>query len=194
MSPSEFPEDVDTYLAQLERELHPLPAGERAKIVQEIGGHLAERADVGPQMLHATISQLGTPRALARSFIDDRALSEALNTGKAFGILWAILKGAVRSLAWLTVGTTGVLLYMFAAAFLIMAVLKPVMPERVGMWANSYSDGFINFGVMGGPIQKGPELLGWWIIPICLAAAVALWLAAGWVLKRGGRLLLRKPA
>jgi hypothetical protein len=194
MSPSEFPEDAPTYLAQLERELHPLPAGERGRILQEIGGHLAERAEAGPQTLHATIVQLGTPRSLARSFIDDAALSDALSTGKALHILWAILSRAGRSLAWVSLGTVGVLLYLFAAAFLIMAVLKPVMPERVGMWANSYGDGVINFGVMGGPIQRGPELLGWWIIPISLAAAIAFWLAAGWVLKRGGRLLLRKPA
>jgi hypothetical protein len=193
MSPSEFPEDVDTYLAQLERELHPLPAGERAKIVQEIGGHLAERSEVGPQMLHATISQLGTPRGLARSFLDDRALSQALDTGKALRILWAILKGAVRSLAWLTVGTTGVLLYMFAVAFLIVAVMKPILPSQVGMWMGP-DGGVTNFGVMSDHPRGTPELLGWWIIPISLAAAVFFWLAAGSVLKRGGRLLLRKRA
>ncbi len=191
MSPSEFPEDTDTYLAQLERELHPLPAEERGRILQEIGGHLAERAAIGPQVLHTTITQLGPPRTLARSFIDDRALNEALDAGKAFRILWVILRRAWRGLAWTIVGTSGALLYMFSVAFLIVAVAKPIVPHQVGMWLGP-TGGVSNFGVMGDYPRGTPEILGWWIVPISLAAAVFFWLAAGSVLKRGGRLLVRK--
>ena len=193
MSPSEFPEDADAYLTQLERELQPMPVEERAKILQEIGSHLAERAEVGPQMLHATIAQLGTPRALARSFLDDRALAGALAKGASPRILWVILRRAWRGLAAGVVGTVSVLLYLFAFAFLIVAVMKPVMPSSVGMWLDP-NGGVSNFGVVGPPPHSGAELLGWWIIPISLAVAVVLWLMAGWVVKRGGQFLLRKPS
>ena len=190
MSPAEFPEDAATYIAQLERELGAMPPTERGRIVQEIGGHLAERAEVGPQMLHATIVQLGTPRSLARSFLDDWALSGALKAGPGPRILWVILRRAWRSFAAVIVGTVGVLLYVFSACFGLVAVMKPITPHNVGLWEGP-SGHIENFGVIYGATHSGPELLGWWVIPLSAAAAVLLWLAAGWAMRRGGRLLLR---
>lgn len=190
MSPSEFPEDAETYIAQLERELAAMPAAERGRIVQEIGGHLAERAEVGPQMLHATIVQLGTPRALARSFLDDWALSGALKRGGGPRILWVILRRAWRSFAAVVIGTVGVLLYLFSACFGLVAVMKPITPHNVGLWRGP--DGHVeNFGIIYGMTHNGPELLGWWVVPISIVLAVALWIAAGWIMRRGGKLLLR---
>ena len=193
MSPTEFPEDVDTYLAQLERELGPMPAQERARIVQEISGHLAERAAVGPQMLHATIVQLGTPRALARSFIDDWTLTGALERRAGPPILWAILRRAWRSLAAIVIGTVGVLLYALSVTFAAVAVMKPITPHNVGLWVGP--DGRLaNFGIIYGATHDGPELLGWWVIHLSAIAEAQLWLAAGWALRNGGRLLLRNTA
>jgi hypothetical protein len=193
MSPAQFPEDAETYLSQLGRELHPLPAGERTRILQEIGGHLAERAEVGPEMLHATIVGLGTPRSLAQGFMDDRALAGALEKRSNLRLLWVILRRAVRGVGAAVVGTAGALLYLLSIGFALVAVIKPILPAQTGMWLDP-NGGVSNFGVMGDYPRHEPEILGWWIIPISLAAAVALWLMAGWVLRRGGRLLLRKSA
>jgi len=190
MTPTEFPEDAATYIAQLERELAAMPAEDRKRIVQEIGGHLAERAEIGPQMLHATIVQLGTPQSLAGSFLDDWALSGALKRGSGLRILWVILRRAWRSFAAIAIGTAGVLLYLFSGAFAVVAVMKPITPRNVGMWAGP-DGGIADFGLIFGMSHSSPELLGWWVIPPSLAAAVLLWMAAGWVMKRGGRLLLR---
>lgn len=190
MSPAEFPEDADTYIGQLERELAAMPAEERGRIVQEIGGHLAERAEVGPQMLHATIVQLGTPRALARSFLDDWALSGALQKGGGPRILLVILRRAWRSFAAVVIGTVGVLLYVFSMCFGLVAVMKPITPHNVGLWQGP-SGHVENFGIIYGATHDGPELLGWWVIPLSIVLAVALWIAAGWIMRRGGRLLLR---
>lgn len=193
MSPTEFPEDVDTYLAQLERELQPLPADERGRILQEIGGHLAERGAAGPETLHATIVGLGTPRALARSFLDDRALTGALETRAGPRILLAVLRLAWRSAVAIVVGFVGVVLYAISIGFGLVAVMKPITPRNVGLWAGP--DGRLeNFGIIYGATHDGPELLGWSVIPIAAIAAVALWLAAGWAMRRGGRLLQRKRA
>ena len=189
MSPKDFPEDAKTYLGQLDRYLQRLPGEERAKIVQEIGSHLAERETAGPETLHATITQLGAPRDLARNFIEDYALSGALSRGPSWRILLAILPRALRSLTALAIGTAGVLLYGFAVAFVAVAALKPITPRNVGMWAAD-NGGFGDFGAMYGTVHHTPELLGWWIIPISLLVGALAYVVAGWLMRRGGQLLL----
>ena len=189
MSPSQFPEDAETYLTQLERELQPMPAEERAKILQEIGGHLAERAEVGPQMLHATIAQLGTPRDLARSFIEDFALSGALKKGPSLMILIAMLPRAIRSLTALVICAAGCALYAFTLAFAIIAVWKPISPRNVGVWLDA-SGHLVDGGVIYGIPNTMPEVLGWWIIPLALVCAAGCYGVATVVMRWGGRLLL----
>ncbi len=189
MSPKDFPEDAKTYLSQLDRYLQRMPGEERAKIVQEIGSHLADREAVGPETLHATITQLGAPRDLARNFIEDYALTGALSRGPSWRILLAILPRMLRSLTALVIGTAGVLLYGFAVAFVAVAALKPITPHNVGLWAGDHG-GLGEFGAIYGTAHHTPELLGWWIIPIMLVLGATAYVIAGWLMRRGGRLLL----
>ena len=191
MSPKDFPEDAKTYLGQFDRYLQRLPGEERAKIVQEIGSHLAEREAVGPETLHATITQLGAPRDLARNFIEDYALTGALSRGPSWRILLAILPRALRSATALVICTAGVVLYLLAAGFVIVAVLKPIMPASVGMWADA-SGRIVDFGAMSDWPRKGHEVLGWWTIPFSIACALVSYLAAAFMMRRGGRLLLNR--
>jgi uncharacterized membrane protein len=190
MSPTDMPEDAETYLRQLERDLARMPADERGKIVQEIRSHLAERAAVGPQMLRAAITQLGPPSSLARSFVDDWQLSGALERGPSWRILLAMLQRVWRSLAAVVICTVTCVLYAFAVAFLIIAVMKPITPGNVGMWAGQ-NGGIGDFGVIFGTVHTTAELLGWWIIPIALVCAVFCYFAAALIMRGGGRLLLR---
>ncbi len=192
MAGPDMPEDAETYLAQLERHLARMPAQARAPIVQEIKSHLAERAAVGPHMLHAAISQLGTPRALAQSFLDDWLLSGALDRGSGPRLLAVILRRAWRSFAAVAIGTLSVILYLFAFAFLVVAVMKPITPGNVGAWA-ARDGGIGDFGVIFGVVHTTPELMGWWIIPASLAAALICYFAASLVTRQGGRLLLHAP-
>ncbi len=191
MSPLDLPEDAPTYLGQFERYLSRLPAEERSRIVREIGSHLADRAAVGPETLHATITQLGSPRDLARNFLEDYALTGALGRGPSWRILLAILPRALRSLTALVICTAGVLAYGFALAFLVIAVLKPFMPADVGMWTDA-SGRFVDFGAMGDWPRNGREVLGWKIIPVSLVASVVSYLLAAFMMRRGGRLLLNR--
>jgi hypothetical protein len=192
MNLKDMPEDAETYVRQLERELHRLPAPEAARIVEEIRSHLLDRAAVGPETLHAAISQLGVPRDLGRTFVEDYVLTGALAKGPSWGILIAMLPRALRSLTALIICTAGVLLYGFAIAFLLIAVLKPIMPGNVGMWADA-GGRLVDFGAMSDWPRSGREVLGWWIIPISVAGALVSYLAAAFLMRRGGRLLLRRP-
>ena len=193
MSPKDFPEDAQTYLSQLERYLLRLPLDERTKILQEIGSHMADRALVGPETLQATITQLGAPNTLARSFIEDYALSGALSNGPSWRILLAILPRALRSFTALVIGLIGVALYATSFSFAAIAVMKPITPHNVGMWRSSSGD-IGEFGAIYGAAHHTPELLGWWIIPIALLGAALAYVLAAWSMRLGGRLLLQNKS
>jgi len=189
MSPQDMPEDAETYLRQFERELGKLPAEEREKIVREIESHLAERGAVGPEMLGVAISQLGPPRVLARSFVEDYALQGALKGRTSPMILIAMAPRALRSLTALAICAAGAVLYAFTVAFALIAVWKPISPRNVGVWrdaAGRLADG----GIIYGMPHAYPEVLGWWIIPISLAAGAATYGLASLLMRWGGRLLL----
>jgi hypothetical protein len=186
-----MPEDAETYLRQFERDLVKIPSGERDKIVQEIRSHLLDRAQVGPQMLGAAISQLGPPRLLARSFVEDYALQGALKGRTSPLILIAMLPRAIRSLTALAICTAGVVLYAFTFAFVFIAAWKPISPEHVGVWRDA-SGRIADGGVIYGMPHTMPEVLGWWIIPISLAAGAATYVLASLLMRWGGRLLLRR--
>jgi hypothetical protein len=192
MSPTEMPEDAETYVRQLERELQPLPVGDAAKITEEIRSHLLDRAAVGPETLRAAITQLGAPRELGRSFVEDYVLSGALKRGPSWRILLAMAPRALRSLTALAICTAGVLLYALTAGFVLVAILKPITPANVGLWTDASGAHLVDFGAMTDWPRNGHEVLGWWIIPASLFVALLSYLAAAFLMRRGGRLLLKR--
>jgi hypothetical protein len=60
--------------------------------------------------------------------------------------------------------------YSMGAAFLLLALLKPIFPRHTGLWVGpgvfdlSFRMGFSP----GFPPSSVHEVLGWWIIPVCL--------------------------
>jgi hypothetical protein len=98
--------------------------------------------------------------------------------------VWTSFAAAVICIA-------GCALYAFALGFLAMAVLKPILPANVGLWAGR-DGGVGDFGIIFGAIHTTPELLGWWVVPAALACAAICYGVAAVVMRGGGRLLLRR--
>ncbi len=85
-----------------------------------------------------------------------------------------ILRATVR---WATTGVEGCLVFFIAlwgygmgVAFLLLALLKPFFPQYTGLWVGP---GEFNFSFRMGATMTNPaspvhELLGWWLIPVCL--------------------------
>ena len=60
--------------------------------------------------------------------------------------------------------------YVMGGGFLLLAVLKPLFPERTGLWVGP---GVFDFSFRMGLLPNYPsasvhEVLGWWFIPVCL--------------------------
>jgi hypothetical protein len=178
---------IDAYLGALNAALSALPAAERDDIARELGGHLREREAAGG--LDPALRAMGSPETYARTFLEDRNLSQALIRPNPLALLFAILNRGARSVLAFVFGTLAALLYLFAAAFALIVVLKEITPDNVGWWAGH---GHFEFGAIFGSVHPGPERLGYWIIPIAAGAAVCCYVLATELLRLVGRTLMRR--
>jgi len=169
---------VDHYLAELRARLRSLPEEQVTDIVEEIRSHIRDTATTGGAMtdvgINAALSRLGPASALAASYVTGNLLAQTPHNRSP----WLLLK---LSLRWASLGVQGFFVflgaligYTLAAAFSICAMSKPVNPSRVGLWKTG--DEFsLHLGLGRGlPLPPGHELLGWWIIPLGLLAALGL--------------------
>jgi uncharacterized membrane protein len=182
-----LPDQAEDYARRLDAGLKRLPTEERERIVLEIRGHLAERAAAGA--LDASLSALGRPELLARTFVEDHQMTTALAQTNPTALLVTVLDRATRSVAAAVIGFGALSLYLLSIGFALVAVLKPLFPEHVGFWLDP-----LKFGAfVGETLPAGPELLGWKIVPVAAGLAIACWFLAGPVLRRGAQRFLTRP-
>lgn len=167
---------LDTYLAQVRRHLRGLSDAEARETVAELQSHVLDRVDgdLTPAKVEAAIAALGGPREVARVNVTERVAAKMETRLTLWGVLGAVGRLAGLSLmgfVTLMVSLTG---YGMAAGFLATALWKPFDPQRVGMWIAPKPEGGFDYamGILDNP--GGRELLGWWIVPLSLALALAL--------------------
>jgi uncharacterized membrane protein len=185
---SETLPQANAFLVSLNAALRALPQADRAEIAREIESHLCERGEAGE--LAEALAALGRPEDFARSYLDDRALNQALARPNPVTLLFAVLNRSGRSLIAFIVGFAAVMLYLFSGSFALIVLLKQITPANVGWWA---SRGHFEFGaIYGTPHPAGQERLGYWIVPIAVAGAVGCYLLATMLLKMVGRILVSR--
>jgi uncharacterized membrane protein len=182
---------VRGYLFVLGRSLKSfLPRDVALDALREIESHVRERVQQAQSMpneqvaLKRILDELGPPLDVARAYSAEAAVDEALTTGALVAVaraLWrlatATVTGFVAALALLIGYTTG-------ASFLIVAALKPIFPQNVGLF--TVNGAFHSFGAMF-PEPPGAEVHGgYWVIPICLAIGFGILVLT----HRGARLFL----
>ncbi len=172
---SELPREAEGFLRELERHLSPLPATERQDIVAEIRTHLEDRAAEGVADL---LAPFGRPQAYAATFLEQRALSDALARGSSWALGRALLAGA-RRLGWWYAVAALVLVQVLGASFLAMSVLKLFLPEKVGLFIGPR---VFALGSYAGD-HPATEVLGWWAIPLFIVLGVAALWSANWMLR-----------
>lgn len=180
---------VRQYLRRLERGLHLMPAQERAAIIAEIGSHIADRRNEPGAEIGEILDSLGDATELARSYIEQFQLEDALARSANGSLLLTILERAARSAVALTIGCAVILIYASGLSLAAIAVLKPVFPHTVGLWWNAKVFAFGAFDTAPG---GGNELLGYWIIPLSVLLAVLCYLAGTALARFGGRRLLSR--
>ncbi len=172
---------MEAYLKTLRGRLRGMREAEVREIEEELRGHIVDKATAGGVMtaagVDAALAALGSPEELASEYLTCEALARAEASRSPLRILDSLFRWASLSLAgfWVLLGTlTG---YFLGLAFLLCAILKPFHAETAGLWVYSAEGGDRGFSLrlgFGSPPAGGHELLGWWIVPIGLAAGSLL--------------------
>jgi len=172
---------VEAYLAALRSGLRGLREEQVRDIVEEIRSHVRDAAGGSdPARVAAALERLGSARELAARYLaEDLALrAEASRTP------WLIVRSTV---AWAKVSVGGavaafgcVVGFGLAACFAFCGLAKPLNPARVGLWRLADADRSLSLHLGLGAPPAGTELLGWWMVPVGLAAGAALFLLTSW--------------
>ena len=169
---------VNGYLFVLERSLRSfLPPEVVRDAVREIESHLRERvisADSAPSerdALEKILAELGPPLRVAQAYSAERTIDEAVTTGRVVPMARAIWHLAVTTLVGSAVATGLFSAYAAGVAFIIIAILKPIFPNNVGLLV---INGRPTFGAQF-PLPAGASVYGgYWIIPVSIACGVAV--------------------
>lgn len=181
---------VDYYLRRLRRGLRPLPVRDRAAIVSEIATHIAERTREPNTTATEVLAGLGDPIELARAYLGEGQTGRDASRMPLVPVLIATLIAGMRGFIRFVVGFAAIVLFLFGLGFVAVAVFKPVLPGRVGLWIRPDDFGF---GILSAPGPAAAEILGIWIIPIALSAAALSSLIGAALIKLCSAGVLRQP-
>jgi uncharacterized membrane protein len=159
---------VDTYLMRLRRSLGELPPEEVNDILREIRSHILDRAEASGELtddkLAAILKELGQPEDIGPLYQADAMVARARSSFSPLLILRTTVRWAMISVVGFIAFLFGLFGYAMALGLIISAVMKPIMPDRVGAWLGPH--GF-TIGVMEG-LPRGTDVLGWWLVPVGL--------------------------
>jgi len=170
---------IDVYLNRIRERLRGLRAEERHEILEELRGHIMEKAAGGMTgaAVDAALESLGRPEELAREYVTDELLARAEVSRSPLRILDSLFRWASLSIAGFFVLLGAITGYFLGVVFFLFAALKPFHPETAGLWASRDASGNLSLSVHMGfgyaPVS-GREVLGWWIVPIGLLSGCLL--------------------
>jgi len=159
---------VNEYLAELRRALTGMTVAEREDIVEEIRTHIRERAGDALANIDETLAGLGPAQELAEQYRTGLLVQKARRSISPLLILRAALRWALTGVEGTVVFLIAVFGYLMGVGFLLLALLKPIFPQRTGLWIGPDAFEFtIRTGVLPGSTPALHEVLGWWFIPVC---------------------------
>ena len=184
-----LPSDAEEFLRQLRQGLSPLQKVERDEILAEIRSHLRDRQQGGKPLLEG----FEDAQTYASRFLSETALRSALATGTSLPLGRALLTGARAGLSMLLLVVPLLVVQLVGAALIACGALKLFMPLRVGLFLDG-AGGLVALGAYGGALGGTRELLGFWALPLFLAAGVLLVFAANRALRAVARFRLAAAA
>lgn len=110
--------------------------------VREIESHLRERvltADGAPnerEALEKILGELGPPLRVAQAYSAERTIDEAVTTGRLVPMLRAVGQLALTTVAGFFAALGLITGYLGSVAFVLLALLKPIFPNNVGIWVH----------------------------------------------------------
>jgi hypothetical protein len=171
---------LETYLAQVRRYLKGLSEAEMREVLLELRAHVLDKVEgnMTPKTVEAALAALGSPREVGRANVTERVAAIMERDRGFFAVLAAVVRLAGVSAIGFFVFLAGLVGYTTAAGFLAVAIWKPFDPTRVGLWhpdAKSWALGSVEHPA------GAPELLGWWIVPLGIGAAIVTGYLTFWL-------------
>jgi hypothetical protein len=170
---------INGYLFVLERSLKTfLPAETARDAVREIESHLSERvasADGAPnerEAIEKILAELGPPLRVAQAYSAERTIDEAVATGRMVPMARAVWQLALKTFVGSAVATGLFSAYVAGISFLLIAMLKPIFPNNVGLIVR---DGKVPTLGAQFPLPPGAVVYGgYWVIPVSIACGIAV--------------------
>lgn len=164
---------IDAYLAELRRCLGELPPEEVHDILQEIRGHILERAEASGELteerLVAILKALGRPEEIAPLYQVDSVVAKARASLSPRLVMRGIHRWSVVSGWGFVLFVLGVVGYATGFSLMLSALAKIISPDRVGAWVHGAS---FSIGTSSDPAAH--DVLGWWLVPMGLAVGALL--------------------
>lgn len=208
---------IEEYLACLQKNLSKLPNAERDELIEEMRCHILERiADedqVSGDVVSRVLTAVGEPKQLASQYETEYMLRQAARSRSPLVLLGSTLKWGTKGITGFVAFAVTLAGYGCAAVGYLCALLKPILPERIGLWLSpehTLTLGFWNGRLSGTEVYgisvrppisfvlgtqsatNGPvrEISGPWFFPVSLM--VGLLFVVGttyftrWYIKRFG--------
>jgi hypothetical protein len=181
------------YLFMLESSLRTfLKRDVVADAVREVESHIRDRVrEIEPMpnerdALERLLEAIGPPHRVARAYSAELAADEAVSTGRLGAMARALVALALNTTEGFFAGVALFTGYLTAAACLLVALMKPIFPDLVGVrWVNGEFRGAgAEFWLEPGTVMTH----GWWVAGICFVLGAFLL----WVTHRGTRRYLRR--
>jgi len=193
MRNAKSPEPLEKYLKEVTNHLVGLPENEAMEIIAELRSHVLDRVsdDLNHVGIERALELLGNPREVARLNMTVHVATRAVDKNSPLVIIHTIARLARLSFKGLIILMTSLVGYSFAASWLLAALAKPFVPDRVGLWslADPTGDLSLSLGRKEATVA-GQDILGFWIIPIGLAVG----LCAAYITYRFDRWSIRQMA
>jgi uncharacterized membrane protein len=169
------------YLYVFERSLRSfLSPTVAADAVREVESHIrdavAEAGDVPDEQaaLEGILRRLGPPMRVAQAYSLELVMDEAAATGRLTSVLRSLLHAARMGITAFFTAFGLFVGYTMATAFIIVAIMKPIVPNNVGWWTTP-EGGFVSSGVNFPGAREGLVFhTTYWIIPVALLAGMLL--------------------
>lgn len=172
---------IDAYLGRLRRRLRGMNDEDVRDIVEELRGHITDKAGASGEVTAATVDAalvaLGSPEELASQYMTDELLSRATVSRSPVRILESLFRWASLSVAGFFALLSSIVGYFLAGALMWCGVLKIIHPQTAGLWTFRDSTGDLEISLrlgFGSAPAGGRDVLGWWIVPIGLAGGCGL--------------------
>jgi|SRR5215831_10601892 len=181
---NEAQKSVEEYLSTLRARLRGVKEQDAQDFVEELRSHIQDKistaGEMTPSAVERVLTALGNPEELASEFKTNTLLTKTEGIKSPARVLSILLHWASFSVTGLFTLAGAIAGYFVGGVLFVCALLKPFHPHTAGLWAFRDETGDLNLSFRLGaasPPAAAHELLGWWIVPIGLLAALVLVLA-----------------